>query len=87
MKITMSLNEHEINMVKILTKPRPTFLSETKVRAVLETNNNPNNIETIEKHGRELYRIKYPDGRQFTLGLNKINTVLDHAEQITKLLA
>ena len=81
-KIRLYTNDHDIKMLEITAEPRNTFVSLKKALAILETNDKPKNIEIVQDYGRELYKIKYPTGKTFTVGVNKINAVLDNAVEL-----
>lgn len=85
-KIRLYTNDHDISMLEITNEPRNVFISAKKAAAILETNDKPKNIEIVEKYGRELFKISYPTGKSFTIGVNKINAVLDNAKAVTKAL-
>ena len=82
----MYTNDHDIKMLEIKAEPRNTFVSLKKAQAIIETNDKPKNIEIVEKYGRELYKIKYPTGKTFTIGANKINAVLDNVDAIVEVV-
>ena len=88
-KVTASLfvNDYEVPMLELKLKPRSVFISVKKALAILETNNNASLITTVNKYGRELFKVEYGDGKGFTIGENKINAVLDNAKAIEKAIA
>ena len=86
-KVKLTVNKYDIPMLEIPTKTRPVFISVKKAVAVLATNENPNLIEATKKHGRDLFRVDYGDGKGFTMGETKISAVLDNKQLIEKAIA
>lgn len=85
--VTLTVNEYDIPMLEIQGKPRNTWISVKKAMAILATNDDPSLIEPVQKHGRELFKISYGDGKSFTVGQVKIESVLNNAKFIEKAIA
>jgi len=86
-KIKTYTNEYDVPMLEIKVKPRSVFISEKKVQAILATNDDASRITPVVKHGRDLFAVQHLEGdKSFTIGEKKINTVLEHAEQLAELV-
>ncbi len=81
-KVNYTVNEHNIEMLTIKGEKRDTWISLRKAVAILATNDNADGLTEIQKHGRTLYKVEYGDGKSFTVGLTKINAVLDNESGI-----
>ena len=82
-KVRFYVNQYDVEMLEIKSgKKRPVFISLKKALAILGTTENVDAVEMVEKHGRELFRIMYPDGKKFNVGQTKVDTVLDSETQI-----
>lgn len=85
--VNYSVNQYDIEMLEIKTsEKRPVFISLKKALAILGTNDNADAIEPIKKHGRDMFKVLYPDGKSFVIGENKINKVLDAEAEILQAL-
>ncbi len=86
-KVKLTVNEYDVPMLEIQTKVRPVYISVKKAVAILATNDKPELIEPIKKHGRDLFKIDYGNGKSFTVGQAKIEAVLDAEKFINKEIA
>lgn len=81
--VSYSVNQYDIEMLTILEpEKRPVFISLKKALAILGTNDNADAISEVQKHGKTMYSIMYPDGKKFTVGIRKINAVLNAEQEI-----
>ena len=70
-------NEYDVDMLEIPMALRSVFISVKKALAILDTNDDAELITEIKKHGRTMYSITYKGtDKKFTVGMNKIDTVL-----------
>lgn len=86
-KVTLTVNEYDIPMLEITTPSRPVWISVNKALAILEANKNPELVSSETKHGRDLIRIKYGNGKSFLVGNTKIDAVVDAEKLIEKAIA
>lgn len=85
--VTLTVNEYDIPMLAIQTKVRPVYISVKKALAILATENDATLKEEVHKHGRDMFKISYGDGKSFVVGPNKINAVVEAKTLIEKEVA
>lgn len=85
--VTMTVNEYDVPMLEIKTEKRPVYISVKKAIAIISTNDNPKLITTVNKYGRELFKVDYGNGKSFTVGQNKMEIVLDNVSTIEEAIA
>ena len=81
-KVRIFTNEYDVDMLEIAGEKRPTFISLKKALAILATNDDADLISEVQKHGRTMYKVSYPDGKGFVVGQTKIDTVLNSESEI-----
>ena len=84
-QVKLTMNQYDIPMLEIPSKTRPVFISVKKALAILATD-----MDTVEvelKHGRELNRIPYGDGKSFLVGDVKVDVVVKARKLIEKAVA
>ncbi|MAD98963.1 MAG: hypothetical protein Unbinned200contig1002_27 [Prokaryotic dsDNA virus sp.] len=87
-KIDVVQNDHGILLMTLPTKKGyDVRVSIRKVASILNTQNEPNMMKEVQKHGRTLYQIQHMDGSgKFNVGITKINAVLDNSKAVMKVL-
>lgn len=83
-KVTLSVNEYDIPMLEITSKPRNTYISVKKAVAILA---NEGEFAKEEKYGRTLNRVSYGDGKSFLVGDSKVEAVTKNKADIEKAIA
>ena len=83
--VKLTMNQYDIPMLEIPTKARPLFISVKKALAILESD--IENLEVVVKHGRDLNRVEYGDGKSFLVGQIKIDAVVTAKKMIEKAVA
>lgn len=85
MNVTAEVNQYELVMLTIETENRPQHISLNKAKEILRTNLDADLIEPVKFKGRDLFEITKENGNKFKVGENKLNAVLDNAEEIGRL--
>ena len=85
--VTLSVNQYDIPMLEIQTKTRPVFISVKKAMAILGAEDAPELKEAVKKHGRDLFKIQYGDGKSFNVGQTKIDAVVAARKFVEKAIA
>jgi len=80
--VKVTTNDYDIKMLEISTGNRPVFISLNKAKEILRTNLDANLIEPVVFKGRDLFSISKENGGSFKVDENKLNAVLDNAEEI-----
>ena len=84
-EVKLTVNQYDIPMLEIPSKTRPVFISVKKAMAILATD--LDSVEVELKHGRELNRIQYGDGKSFLVGDVKVEAVVKAKKLIEKAVA
>ena len=81
----MFVNEYDIPMIELATKPRSIFISVKKVLAILATD--VKSCVKVTKYGRELCQVDYGTGKSFLIGEVKLTSVIANKKAIEKAVA
>jgi len=86
-KVTLTVNQYDIPMLEITTPTRPVWISVKKAVAIIAASKDASLVSSVTKYGRDLLEIQYGNGKSFTVGITKIDAVVDAEKLIDKAIA